>query len=384
MPTIKELRCPDGRRHDFSLKGTLYKVGSQYYKYGAIPAGSKHPVECCGNCKQSFEDLRKSTPREIEQIKAKIDHVIDVVNFYNYFENRCPANITEIHDYNLAKRCSKCGFTREIFAEQDPGYYKKYHKAMDLKHHELVSKVPTHVKDVTKPTAWSINTVAITQIAKLSAPAVNFNMWNNLGLSEGLRYNDIKDGKANPQASLTPEGHRIRVIKINNYLMFCKRTYYTIKNHSRMQISPDLKPIVDKITTNTSMENILEDYDLDKVLIKADYPAAANYTLHHLATLLMSFKGSKKLGKVGDLLFHYCIDHIFQNERMISKLDVVKQKIMAAPEDDENTTVIDDDTYLELGEQKDILDKGTSDPFSLDDVDIETSNMGNEDEEPMD
>jgi hypothetical protein len=82
-------------------------------------------------------------------------------------------------------------------------------------------------------------------------------------------------------------------------------------------------------------------------------------------------------------LFTYMVQKIMKSEKIYSEIEV--QKIIVAPKEQiENELELDDDTYNQMNDMKDTEEREMSDPFSLDDVDIQTSNTGNEEEEFMD
>lgn len=398
--------CPDGKRHDYSIKNLKYqymmrKGGMKLFSFKELqdllkekPDALKHMTlkdELCGHCNRA-----KNAP-PMKNIGQKLEHQTRLENFYKYFKNRCP--LAELHEFPLDKQgfvgdlaCKKCGFRREFTDTMPEAYYNKY-KNKQPRLEFVKQDLTAHQKPfvMKKQDKWSVTMASVLQIAHVSD--VDYNIWVNLGLTEHKNFNMIKQGNINPQSMLTDAQETARLTKLINYVDYVRKQYYLIKNHAKVVLPPGLKQVLEEeggrnehAQLSTAMPDILSDFNQ-----KIDYyrysntnaKIISNFALHTLCNTLLQIRALDKIKKITHRLFTYLIEQIVAGEVMMSQLEI--QKIQLATTDaKEDQLEVDDETYNELNDRKDIEDRGTEDPFSLDETDIETSNRGLDDEEFLD
>jgi hypothetical protein len=384
---ISKVQCPSGDKHDYSLKRVTYVYllsgnKKKEYKFSDlrdVPDGAKLIDQLCANCGMGLlAPPNKSSHKEIH-------HNIEKKNFYNYFEHRCPYDQLNVHEYDSNGTCKNCSYSLDKVGDETyfKKWYSKYPKFV-LKSVPIIS-VNDNIKK--EKFTWKPNNVSLAQLAKItSANNISYNMWLNLGLTEGMPFVEIKDGKLNPQADIKDENdpkYVARNTKIINYIKFVRITYYMVKNNSKIVVSsPELKAIIEKAPAALNMPDILVHFDKQLSSLNGSLANKCNFLLHTLSeTLLKSIREQTVgMGKMAHPLFDYLVAEILRSEKLVSKLDIKKMKIIQATQQLTEEALIDDETYMEMGDKQDILDKGTEDPFSLDDVDIATANTGDEED----
>lgn len=401
---ISFVKCVTGERHKFGLDDTIFVFQDAKKKthklslkeYLKLEQAVKQTYtlkdELCGRC-----GVSSKTTKTIN-IQKSLDEDIAKHNFFQYFANRCPL-IDDLHDFPVDKQnfvgaseCKRCAFSKTFLVTQPDSYYKKYHDKIPNKKIDPMSLEPDRTLYIPqKQEKWNVTLTSILQIANVSS--IPYNLWINLGLSEHKNFSQLKLGKINPQSTIGDAAGVARLSKLINNVNWVHKQYLLVKNHTRVVLPLALKLMLEDETqivqSNQNlailMPDILRDFNSKLDYYKYNQPAkiTCNYVLHTLCSVLLSIRAMDKIKKLAHKLFEYLCAQLISYEQMVSELEIVRT-VIAQTDKKDDSLELDDDTFLEMGEQRDSDENGTEDPFSLEDADIETSNMGLEDEEFMD
>ena len=396
---ISLVKCPDGRKHDFSLKRAtlIMDFGSKGLKKMRLddllktPQTAKLVDYACANCGMH----KNAKPKKIQD---ELERTLDRQNFYVYYENRCP--LGDLHDFPHDKSgfvgslpCKRCKFSRDWLISQPTEYYNQYKSKRTTREEKIqvINMSRDGWKFDGKREKWSVTLTSIYQIAKESG--IHSNLWINLGLTEHRNFALLKLGKINPQSTIEESESAARLVKLKNYVHWVNRQYLMVKNHHRIALPMGLKTLLEEDqqvinlhqSLSQNMPIILKDFDTRLEQFRGQSAKVlCNFALHTLCNMLLQIRSLDKIKRLARSLFDYLVKQIMLSDKMMSELEIQKTHIAQADQVGEDDPEIDDDAYLELGEQRDIMDKGTEDPFSLDEVDIEDDNVGRDDTEFMD
>lgn len=363
---ISQIRCPSGEKHNFSLKSEYFIVDNKQLKLADIISMIKDykkysklkiTNELCARCKMAAD--AKPDKKAAEKIHASISRQ----NFYKYYEYRCPKG--EMHEYK-DETCTKCSYKKAYNDEQPLEYYKKYDFIKPQI--KVIEYDKITVKKSEKYDKWNHTLTSILAVSKLTKES--YNAWINLGLTENVYFAAINQGKVNPQNSQTEEIAKGRILKLTNYTQLVRQVYIMLRNSTKITLSGDLKELVNK--SIDVKEDILVDFDqkLEYYLLNQSNILNCNFVLFTLCQTLSNIY----LKKNGKYLFEYLVTRIFTSEKMFSLLEIQKTKT----KDNE----YENDVQVE--KEDDLEEEEITDPFSLENTDIETTNMGFDDEEFMD
>lgn len=391
---IATIRCPSGEKHIFDVYKFSKSKTVSYQDFIKIDISERGRLgevtdRLCSRCGQSAAAKKTNVASHVKELN-------EMENFYKWFENRCPKS--ELHEYKIDKDgfvgdspCKKCGYQRSFFVTRPAKYYKTYRSSMPKKDTIMIPlKRDTKTYELKKFGKWSVTLASVLSIANMSN--TSYNIWVNLGLSEHRNFEMIRTSKINPQSTISDTESQARLVKLVNYVSIISKTYYLIKNHAKVSIPANLKPLLEDepigkaadahMTLNKSMPDIFTDFYARLEYYKFTHPIklTVNYVLHTICITLLQIRGLTAIKKLAHRIFEFLVTQIINGELLMSELEI--QKIVTVAKEEELD--VDDDTYLEMGEQQDLLDKGTEDPFSLDEADIETTNVGLDDEEFMD
>jgi hypothetical protein len=188
-------------------------------------------------CTVCSQYASKATGKNIEGILDELDKI---QNFFRYFEYRCP--IGEVHEWSTGDSneviiCKHCHISKKKYQENDESYYNKHvskydKRTSDVKYSEPI--VPKE-KDVTSfVNKWNFNTNIITELAKVSDK--KYNVLANLGFTEGIEYDHIVSGAANPSLKLKPSKYHMN--RISGYINLLIREYNILKSRSFVKTVP--------------------------------------------------------------------------------------------------------------------------------------------------
>jgi hypothetical protein len=297
---------------------------------------------------------------EPEDVGKYIEQEELLVNFFNYYQSRCPrptkqqiSEGDEYHKFGPKEICGNCGATRSTFIDRDLNYFKKYRddftKATKVSNFVFNNDLPEYKKihtdtDLDK---WKYNnnivneivtgTLGITQYNKNTY----FNIWNNLGLVENYDYDKVLSGEEKPDIQDIDS----RIDRLDMYIKECIVDYYSIKNIKN--ISPpsnEIKHLAVNLGTKTGDLPDLPDNYMnfrDKVFIEfvEDKRKLSQYLLeYYIKTLLFIYSiTNKTLGKsIANSIFLYILDKLVRTERISSKLKDQKAAAVEAEQKMDN------------------------------------------------
>lgn len=387
-----EILCPDGQQHDYNLHRCtfVYRSGSVNKRFTlqqlrALPrverARYKLVDQLCAHCKQSMHQKPRDVPG--------IAHAVHVSNFFRYYEMRCPQN-GWAHEFELDSQgfvgdaaCRDCGFRASYLSTTPESYYRKWKAQFESRTTQVVDLTPRlKIYRLPEMPKWRITHGSIMKMSQITTLPYSF--WNNVGLTEGLDFDNILNGTFDPQSKASEAAAHGRVLRVSSHVDYIQRTYYSVRNNTRIEMPVSLRTALGNDLQiqglGARMPDILVDYDRQIQYYSHTQSSfeAANYALHIMCSTLIWINDMKELKKLPHKLFVYMVEYIARAERMVSQLSVAKEKTtdnIVVNLDDEEV-----DSYLESGEQQDISERQLNDPFSLEDSDIVSANMGDDDD----
>jgi hypothetical protein len=201
-----------------------------------------------------------------------------------------------------------------------------------------------------------------------------------LGLSENYLYDKIINGMENPSSGeLSYNSEVNRLNNLTGYVTYIIGKYNTVRKNQ-------LK-IVKKWFTNFEFKNthkmpiILDNFydQLDSII---DINNKNNYTLNAICNALITIKKASNKDWHSNDIFEYLYKNIIYFEKMksvIKESDDIGVKTKYLVEFEFENNVIDDNVV-----EQDDIDEEITDPFSLDALDIDTTNTGADDEDFLD
>lgn len=203
-----------------------------------------------------------------------------LINFYNYFESRCPESKNQsVHDFTNSKEgletCKRCGYTKQMYATMDRTYFQKYlavfekslKKVREKQEHAfpINYNTKTAIEEITikpdpKIAEWKFNSNIINEIVlktfdfmqKGSAIRESgvevfkykkteyFNILTNLGLMEKYDFEKILSGLENPSRSFNEnvQLQYARIDKLDIYIKEIIFNYTILVNYKNMSHLP--------------------------------------------------------------------------------------------------------------------------------------------------
>lgn len=379
---------------------------------------------------------RSNIEKIISDPVTLINEEMRVENFYNYYAFKCPdpspSQLKKGDPYHIFNegaellKCKNCGYIGEFRETHDRAYYRKYSKKFDktvgkkkILPPELRSLKPslgiistkaTHAeneqfeKDLKASTSnfvkWKFNPTIITQFVntthglinkgvhtkgatvkgiKLKKPAY-FNIIANIGLSEGLAFDEIKKGKISPFKEIKTNERmaRTRIISVGAIIQELRVDYSIIQNYRNMTELPAvLGDIIKAHSTGLSkiktFPNLFIDYDksLNKMIrahyVSGDYHKVSNFKLDALLKILLSIL--KINNKIMSDFIVYFINKLIDGMKAVSKVEAKKEtELNAQPMiyDNVNDNEIDNRAARTFD---DLVDEGARDNFAYEEMD---------------
>jgi hypothetical protein len=394
-----DIYCPDGHRHDYSTFKAIYvyhsntKGDNKKYEYTfkeVLKLDSRKDIKLVGEKCSRCHRLLNATPINIDK-ELKLHTEID--NLFKHFENLCPVT-DNIHEFKTDKdgfignhECVKCDFRKSYLVEKPKSYFNKWHSKIKSTAFNILDITPVSKEyKYQKFENWKTTLASLLQIAKVSN--ISYNIWLNIGLTEHENFNAIKLSRINPSNSVNELQSATRSTKIIGHIRFIIINYNLMKNNAKIIVSSVLRNILEddppKLNLYESMPPLLDNFDAmlayySKQLTKIEL---CNWLLNLMASILLQIKNlDSKLGKFAKRFFQYLVDEIIRSEFLVSEIEIQKMVIIQTSDDGENYGVEQSNLTLE---DEEIAEDDITDPFSLEDIDIITSNTGNDDEDFMD
>lgn len=196
---------------------------------------------------------------------------------------------------------------------------------------------------------WKFSNQSILKISQLTK--INYNILINLGLTEQLDYNAIKNNKINPSVDyIKGEEHNgTRFMRIKNYVEIVIAEYNILKYHASIaKISKDIENI---LNTNNLFHN-------EKINTLPDIGAGfykkirfyqtkhslltmGLYVLNYLFDMLLSLINYKKLGSVTADFVVYMLQKITAKDATFGKYNLMELKEEAISNANEDTDPYD-------------------------------------------
>jgi hypothetical protein len=301
--------------------------------------------ERCGNCNVLVRTA--SGQKSDVGMKTMFKTIDDLDAFYRYYDTRCPEG--DLHNI-VSGKCGKCGMptgkidTRNKASRAFFTKYKKTFQAVEQERRdhsasmlrEMQAVRPEGFKKVTPPKHTQA-TKALAELARLTG--VKYNVVLNLGLTEGVKFPDIEEGRVNPSKSLDPIRDRRRYLsqayKLRAHILEIVRDYNRLKNHRRLHMAPrEFKLLMD---TQVKYGGIKV---MDHLPPKLTGPARngplstlppndyANAIHQLLATTLLEIhrRTKKPHQDFAEKLVRQMMDRIVLSERLLSKPDSIYSK----------------------------------------------------------
>ena len=360
--------------------------------------------------------------------------------FYKYFEQYCPKG--ELHQWNsenntanekLGKKCIKCGISNEIILTMQDAYYNKWkdeyikiqqfeRKITENNINEMLNrttkfKTSSKISDKTSskkneknktPLLWEMTQKSITNLTKQFKIKNLYNLFINIGLYEGREYSKLESNKIDPSLDSSDDDKINQIYKFHNYHLYLASQYYTIKNSEFIYKLPyDTKLILTKFKQsnrefNKKLGNLNDSYCSTYSAYFAQMTSGklkikdlVNFVSESLAQVILDIYSEFKNAKIenfGDKFCQYYIAKIISFEKVLCLTKLKNLKVLAKyrNNDDEGATAIEDHDMIESQTVEDEMQENNPDVeiqiddqydslLSLEDVDIELSGEGDED-----
>lgn len=357
-----ELFCPDGRKHDFTTAGVKYLVGANDKAISAkeLPPTTWKPGKMkmvCGHCGY----IPGSSTGKFDE--AALDAV---ARFFSFVKTYCP--VKNEHEYAFDKDglvgsnpCLWCQYAHK----QDMIYYKKWRKTIEIIINNEAEVIRPHARNTRSrfiPAAidvgiipgfikgkWQLSTAPIMEASRILN--ISSNLFLMIGAMEKEIYSNIEKNIVTPD-KIKDKPHQLDVLV--NYVRGIQILFAQIETGHL----PDGLSIKGKINTNQPFPNIEEYVRLENF---KNIDAAINYAQCALASVILQ---NRELSK-------YLLKKILDEEKLYTSVQLSK---VAAIESKIYEGIADEDDEAE-DESEPVHDE-----LSLDDVDVEHSNTGAEDE----
>ena len=324
--------------------------------------------------------------------------------FYKKYETACPNG--DLHDF-VGDKCKKCGITIKLIEARDKTFFNKFKSVF-----EKTRKTFDAVVQPTKPTKKSLNPVLKfpkwefkrTDIMEfVKRYKLNENEVSNIGFYEKNKQKDIKTGAIN-LANFTHGELVRRNNALYGHYMSVIRTYNIVRTSETLAVPPAyLKDLFQKHPTkDLSKLPVLNQSFLDqyKYYTKTTEPKLlGNFLLHSICNLILQIHKTLDKNKQTQLateLTGIIIKQIFDAEKKLLHFVVLKCEkktndaievgdITTNKEDDFDDIATKDELRNELEyTEEDAMKDEEEDIFSMENVDVEMDENGEDDNLQMD
>ena len=367
---MAEIYDSDGKKHKwnifvFNINGKKVEIAKKDVA-NMISSNDYKKMELVDyKCSVCSQYASKTTGKNIEGILNELDKV---QNFFRYYEYRCP--VGEVHDWSQGDSnemiiCKHCHISKKKYQEHDQSYYNKHvakydNRVSNVKYEE--PQFPVNRGLTTFVNKWNFNTNIITEIAKLSGK--KYNVLANLGFTEGIEYDDIVAGTANPSLKLKPTKYHMD--RLSGYVNLLIREYNILKSRSFVKTVP------------TAIKTMIKDYqfkpeELPDILVEykqhiSDFVQNVKKGFYFIVdalykTMYLMYKSSKNsvLKVFGEYIFEKILltDMLFSKPReaylgLISDKDADNDKLYESDVDDDPSDEVEGFDYTpDEGEAED-------------------------------
>jgi hypothetical protein len=331
--------------------------------------------ERCEKCKNLFRNAKSTTAdKTFSSMFKKID---DLLAFYQYYETRCPkGNLHEFED----SICKLCKMHTDYVKKLEPSYYAEFSKGfIKIQKEKLILSIKSleslknmgSIESQQEVPAYQFSLKKTAEWSHISE--TKYNILVNIGLFEGVKYEQINSSQINP--SKTATASRTRAMRIKQYVLSTLRDYNIVINHENIiDIPIELKEIIDaqKKIDIKDLSNNIPHFDaftsLDDIYkIKLTVTDYTNFLLEYLANIIVSISkdSSEKYQTLAKLLVTYFTNKIITSEKFISKPEpyFAKLDITQLEDNSEDEVGVSGDEWVghqsdksesEFGEEKEV------------------------------
>ena len=404
---ITYLYDENGIRHDWSKKVIYHykdETGDKVVKGG--PNGVKKARDEgiilqstvlvdleCPICKLKLSNINSISK---DKVTNSLRAISELDSFYIFYESRCP--LGGLHDWNKTKdKCIKCEIdsigVKAVMAgaglknQQAREYYDKYShifaKERALLQTVSLTETLSTAKEIQFPDEWQSEYTNIVKTAELGG--VNPSVIEAIGNMESREYIDIVDGKNIPPPPDTPSDPRIYSVDAEIRLVLAD--YSSLQNiSSSSKIPMNLQELFNAVGVpkheyaeiKRSFPDIATNYKkMFYSMLKYKDPATVYaFTIDSLCKIILEISSIQSsiswIPKLAVAFAKQELQTILKNQKMFAKPTSFNWSML---DNDDN------DYYDDVGDVgEDVLDdiinndtEGTSDPFSGEGMDYDTS-----------
>jgi hypothetical protein len=403
-PDAKKTSAPTFHKHDWSI--FLYQNLKNYPKRANLKTFTREQIYAMPEDAPMFTDVVlvdkvcSICGYNISDVCDKIDILNDIEqdrnieNFFNYYQNRCPkpsaAQLKAGDYFHIFRKdvCENCGVTKEMLLARDEKYYTKFKFA--AREQKIVKSQSLALNEKNAPLpiiekAGAMQQSIVQEIVKKTIDLFKFkkreyyNLWNYLGMTEGLVYDDILNGKE------TPTNFDARIGHIDIYIKELIFNYYTLANYKNVILTPEIKKIID-LCDAAALKKLadLQDFNsftkwnksyVDLIADIACVPAAmAGFVMEYLISGLLGVQAylMKHVNKkVSDEFVIMTISQIIHAEKTVAQMKAQKAAAVEVNQQQTNENSYDNEqsrAYDDLVKPDDV------DKFSYDEMDYSGEN----------
>jgi hypothetical protein len=377
--------CPTGKQHtpgsyiyktrsgkevEYNSKEINEWIKNKNTEKLALFASLKLVDEKCSNCKKHIRSAT-SNQRSDTSLNTMFNKIDDILAFYQYYSARCPEG--DLHNIQ-SNVCSKCKLHTGVDRDTYDAYYNKYigkFQKTELEKQVLSIKSLDQAQDENiKSDRFATNLetgrtvpykITLQKIAEWSQLAgVKYNIITNIGLTEGVKIEDIRLGRANPsKVEMSAGAYMTQSIKLKNYILQIVREYNMIMNHENIVDLPlYLKDIItaQKKVNIKDLHKSMPQFGTEFVALDTKYKYSidaksyANFLLEYLASMMVRIDSdsSKNYKLMAKMLIQHFTKNIMQKDVLFSKAESVfnkKSKNIVDDEDNLTDNAISGDEY---------------------------------------
>lgn len=310
--------------------------------------------------KNSKLGIYKSKLKSIDVLRG-IEKKNMIESFYNYYTFKCP--VSTIHEWDSGS-CQKCGIETKSINDLNEKYYSKWESK--FKKDRLESKFSGMLKldKVKLPDMVSnvkLKTDSISKIASMFN--IEYNVLINLGFSEGVIFNDIKQKLTNPYESNEIYIHRC--LHLIDYYNYAKKVISQVRNYKMRKLEPELNEIINTVKVN-DVTKIPLFKDIEYNHYTSDPKNESNILLGQVFDEFIRILDNKETKEIVRELVRFILTKFISFDNLFSKVDMAK--IRDANDDADLPDLLD--SAEEIAEQSDEGELGDND-FSFDGMDFD-------------
>lgn len=364
-PHIWDTYVVDGKL--MTLKDIIAATNAGTYK-GIVSDKS------CSVCKVL---LSKSSGLDEKKIKSSLDDLVQIHNFFKYFENRCP--VGGLHEF-VDNICSKCGFKHYMPDNERMEYYRKY--KYSLKKEAPVPEISAQkvAPDQNFPDIdtflYNYNVILVLS----DRIKINYHYLETLGATEKQEWKNVASGEYIPFDATTKYSTRIYVIDsyIKNLLTeYNQLRFYThVRNPLHAHVDLINSSGINKYKLSelsTKMPEVVNDYN-HRFSYAQEKLSPENIVLFciqnfcEICLRILNIDDNDTNKLRFDFTLYY-LNKIIQSEELVSKPGHFNWSALYG---DKKSDTVDPNYVTSFVSHTDNTDDETTDkPFSLDSYDME-------------